>query len=128
MNNAYPQNISMMQQAQPQQTAEQGMSIDFASMIQGGMNAANYAYVPNGRTAAFFDRDDAYFYLKQVNQNGQVVMLKRFRYEEDEPASEYIPRDEFNKKFDELRDLIMSTMGASQAQQAPQSAIAKEGE
>lgn len=126
MNNAYPQNIGMMQQAQPQNN-EQGMSIDFASMIQGGMNAANYAYVPNGRTAAFFDRDDAYFYLKQVNQNGQVVMLKRFRYEEDEPASEYIPREEFNKKFDELRELIIS-MNASQAPQAPQNAIAKEGE
>lgn len=126
MNNAYPQNIGMMQQAQPQNN-EQGMSIDFASMIQGGMNAVNYAYVPNGRTAAFFDRDDAYFYLKQVNQNGQVVMLKRFRYEEDEPASEYIPREEFNKKFDELRELIIS-MNAPQAPQAPQSAIAKEGE
>lgn len=127
MNSAYPQNYNTMpQQAQPQ-NSEQGMSIDFASMIQGGMNAVNYAYVPNGRTAAFFDRDDAYFYLKQVNQNGQVVMLKRFRYEEDEPASEYIPRDEFNKKFDELRDLIMS-MNAPQATQAPQSAITKEGE
>ena len=126
MNNAYPQNIGMMQQAQPQNN-EQGMSIDFASMIQGGMNAANYAYVPNGRTAAFFDRDDAYFYLKQVNQNGQVVMLKRFRYEEDEPASEYIPREEFNKKFDELRELIIS-MNAQQAPQAPQNAVAKEGE
>ena len=126
MNNAYPQNIGMMQQAQLQNN-EQGMSIDFASMIQGGMNAANYAYVPNGRTAAFFDRDDAYFYLKQVNQNGQVVMLKRFRYEEDEPASEYIPREEINKKFDELRELIIS-MNASQAPQAPQNAITKEGE
>lgn len=126
MNSAYPQNIGMMQQQQPQ-NAEQGMSIDFASMIQGGMNAVNYAYVPNGRTAAFFDRDDAYFYLKQVNQNGQVVMLKRFRYEEDEPASEYIPREEFNKRFDELRDMI-AAMTAPKAPQATQSAIAKEGE
>lgn len=126
MNSAYPQNIGMMQQQQPQ-NAEQGMSIDFASVIQGGMNAVNYAYVPNGRTAAFFDRDDAYFYLKQVNQNGQVVMLKRFRYEEDEPASEYIPREEFNKRFDELRDMI-AAMTAPKAPQATQSAIAKEGE
>jgi hypothetical protein len=128
MNNAYPQNFNMQNRGMMPQNPDQGMSIDFAFMIQGGMNAVNGAYVPNGKTAALFDRDDAYFYLKQVNQNGQVVMLKRFRYEEDEPASEYIPREEFNKKFDELKELIASAIGASQTPQAAQNAASNGGD
>ena len=132
MNSAYPQNQNGWNQmgsqaVQTPQNMEQNLNIDIVAVIQGGMNTVNSCMVPNGRTAALFDRDEAYFYLKQVNQNGQVIMLKRFRYEEDEPVSEYIPREEFNKRFDELRDMIAS-ITAPKAPQASQSAFSKEGE
>ena len=103
-------------QTQPQNSGN-GMHIDLFSEIQGGESGALSTYVPNGQTAMLFDLDSDHFFIKRMDQYGNINFFKRYKYQLDEAVSEFVSR----KEFDELKASLDALRGT-------QSAEAKEGE
>ena len=109
-----PVTQTAMPQTQPQNN---GMHIDLFSEIQGGERGAISTYVPNGQTAILFDTDSDCFFIKRIDQYGNVNFFKRYKYQVDESVSEFVSR----KEFDELKATLDALRGT-------QSAETKEGE
>ena len=80
--------------------------------VKGYQGAKDYP-MPRDSEAIMLDEDPAvsYIYMKKVDVNGGE-MCARYRYEE-EPVPEfkpeqYITKDEFNRKFEEMLNAINS--------------------
>lgn len=77
-----------------------------------GEAAAKAFNVQPGTTVFLMDSEESMFYIKSVGFNGVPNPLRKFRYEEvveklpDIPV--YVTKEDFDAKFNELKDLITS--------------------
>lgn len=81
--------------------------------VQGVAGANAFAVAP-GTIVQLMDNEGPYFYIKSADINGVIQPLKRYKYEEDpiiqpeknENNSEYVTKEDFDKKFDEIMSAI----------------------
>lgn len=80
--------------------------------VQGVAGANAFAVAP-GTIVQLMDNEGPFFYIKSADINGVIQPLKRYRYEEDpiiqaneKQDSEYVTKEDFNKKFDEIMSAI----------------------
>ena len=101
----YPNNITAAQNCR--------YVTDNRLYVQGIAGANSYPVAP-GTIVQLMDNEAPYFYLKSADINGVIQPLKRYRYEEDpivqpekqETSSEYVTKEDFDKKFDEIMAAI----------------------
>jgi hypothetical protein len=101
----YPNNITAAQNCR--------YVTDNRLYVQGIAGANSYPVAP-GTIVQLMDNEAPYFYLKSADINGVIQPLKRYRYEEDpivqaekqESSSEYVTKEDFDKKFDEIMTAI----------------------
>lgn len=94
----YPQTSSQM--TQPMQAPNNAII-----WVQGETGAKSYS-VPAGGTALLMDSESRKFYIKSVDASGIPMPLRTFEYNEVvaevTPTTDYITREEFEKKIAEL--------------------------
>ena len=95
-----PQNPPAVQSAAP---ATNGLI-----WVQGETGAKSYV-VPAGGTVLLMDSEARKFYIKSVDASGIPMPLRTFEYDEvlnvaaeEAPKSDYVTREEFEKKIAEL--------------------------
>lgn len=101
----YPNNITTAQNCR--------YVTDNRLYVQGIAGANSYPVAP-GTIVQLMDNEAPYFYLKSADINGVIQPLKRYHYEEDpivqpekqETSSEYVTKEDFDKKFDEIMSAI----------------------
>ena len=89
------------------------MNNDNRIFVQGIAGANSFPVSPN-TVVQLMDNEQPYFYLKSADINGVIQPLKRYHYEEDpivpadqnENHSEYVTKEDFNKKFEEIMAAI----------------------
>lgn len=98
----------VMPQVMPQQTQSDGIT-----WVQGEVGARAYPVSP-GKMAVLMDSEDSVFYIKAVDNYGMPQPLRKFRFTEETAdqknlpqasqadMSNYITRDELEKRLDEL--------------------------
>lgn len=85
---------------QPQQPPQSGIV-----WVQGLEGAKAYP-VASGASVMLMDSEESVFYIKTTDQSGMPSPLRVFDYKErkeEQPKSNYVTRDEFEKRLEELK-------------------------
>ncbi len=92
-------------QMQPFQAASQEMRL---MQVPDELTAMNAQFPMDGRPAYFLNANGAEIYSKQLSMVNGSVIFRRYRLAEDEKKTEpaYVTREEMDKKFDEIYQLL----------------------
>ena len=115
----YPQYFTpqVIQQQQPQQVVQQPTNDSGILWVQGEAGAKSWAVAP-GKSVMLMDSEASTFYIKSSDTSGMPMPLRIFDYKErtsqqtqfqpqvaqhtDIDTSQFITREEFNKRIAEL--------------------------
>ena len=94
-----PYNYNWMQ-TQPQQAQSN------INWVQGESGAKSFAVAP-GQSVLLMDSESNVFYIKSSDASGMPLPLRTFEYTEravkqDKPTADYITREEFEKRIEEV--------------------------
>lgn len=94
---------------QPQMQSLQSVSQEARLMqVPDELTAMNAQFPMDGRPAYFINANGAEIYSKQLSMVNGSVIFRRYRLTEDEKKAEpaYVTREEMDKKFDEIYQLL----------------------